>query len=263
MTTISIQSAPHPGVTPKLARIGLNASTQAWVLAGLVFVIGLWPQAMLSDADSYWHIAAGAWMLDHHAVAQTDPFSFTFGGKPWISHEWGAEILMALIYRVAGWPGLMLVTATALGATAAIMARWAARYISGLALWVSVCAGLSLIAPHYLIRPHIWILPLLALWVEALLKARAENRAPPFWQAGLILIWVNMHGSFLIGLALIAPFGLEAVLATEPQTRLKVIRDWGLVGFASLMGALCNAHGIEGLVFPARTDLSRVDLSDT
>ena len=252
MMTIPPQSASNSGLTSKLLWPRLSAVSQAWVLAFLVLALGMWPQAMLSDADSYWHIAAGAWMLDHHTVAHSDPFSFSLGGKPWISHEWGAEVSMALIYRIAGWPGLMLMTAMTLGATALIMARWMARYISGLALWVSVCAGLSLIAPHYLIRPHIWVLPLLALWVEALLRARAENRAPPLWQAVLILIWVNMHGSFFIGMVLIGPFALEAILSADPKARLTVIQDWALFGLASLMAALGNAHGIEGLIFPIK-----------
>ena len=35
-------------------------------------------------------------------VPQTDPFSFTMLGKPWIAFEWGAEVIYATAYNLAG-----------------------------------------------------------------------------------------------------------------------------------------------------------------
>lgn len=32
------------------------------------------PLRALGDPDTYWHIAAGNWMLAHHAVPRHDPF---------------------------------------------------------------------------------------------------------------------------------------------------------------------------------------------
>ena len=45
------------------------------------------------DGDTNWHVAAGRWILAHHLVPATDPFSFTFTGKPWVAHEWVRERL--------------------------------------------------------------------------------------------------------------------------------------------------------------------------
>src|SRR5262245_52564551 len=44
------------------------------------------------DADYWWHIATGNLVLDHHRVPTTDPYSWTYGGKEWIAHEWLAEV---------------------------------------------------------------------------------------------------------------------------------------------------------------------------
>ena len=68
---------------------------------------GFAPQ-IFHDGDSWWHLAAGGWMLDHQAVLKTDIFSFTFFGRAWDAQEWLSEILMALSFRIAGWGGVHL-----------------------------------------------------------------------------------------------------------------------------------------------------------
>src|SRR3569623_2704296 len=88
------------------------------ILIGLLVLAGvMWTPAVLNDSDSWWHVTAGQWILSHHAVPHTDPFSFTFAGKPWIAHEWLSEIIMACAF-VAQWRGLMLLTVAACGVTA-------------------------------------------------------------------------------------------------------------------------------------------------
>jgi hypothetical protein len=39
--------------------------------------------AMLSDPDTYWHLATGRWIVEHAAVPKTDPFSHSMPGAPW------------------------------------------------------------------------------------------------------------------------------------------------------------------------------------
>jgi hypothetical protein len=42
---------------------------------------------LLLDGDTYWHIAAGRWILDKGAVPATDPFSHSMPGAAWTAHE--------------------------------------------------------------------------------------------------------------------------------------------------------------------------------
>ena len=41
----------------------------------------------LVDSDYYWHITAGR-LVAERGVMTTDPFSYTWGGQPWVMHEW-------------------------------------------------------------------------------------------------------------------------------------------------------------------------------
>ncbi|THD42486.1 MAG: hypothetical protein E7774_15495 [Bradyrhizobium sp.] len=223
------------------------------LIVGLaVFALAAFSPAVLNDGDTWTHVATGQWILAHGAVPRIDPFSYTFAGQPWTAHEWLAEVLMAIAFRLAGWSGVALLTGAAAGAAVAIMARRAARDLSGPALLVVAALSALLIAPSLLARPHILALPLVALWGSALLSARERGEAPPIANAALMALWANLHGGFAFGLALIAPFALEALLAAPAEERLKSARDWSLFALASALAATVTPFGVEGLLFPIR-----------
>lgn len=226
--------------------------SQPLIMGLIVFAALLWAPQMFNDGDTFWHLAAGNWIIDHRTIPHTDPFSFSFAGKPWLMHEWMSEVLMAVVFRLSGWSGLAVLTAGAAGLTTWIVARVAARWMDGGPLLLTVLLGLSLIGPHFLVRPHILILPLLAAWCSELVEARADNRRPGWWLIPVMVLWGNMHGSFLFGLCLVVPFALEAWLAAPADGRRTVILQWGGFGLAALVAALITPHGFEGLLFPVK-----------
>ena len=218
----------------------------ALVVYGAVLFV---PQ-VLHDADTFWHIAAGERMLQLRQVLHTDPFSHTMPGAPWQTHEWLSEILMALSFRAGGWNGVVMLGAVAAGAAAALVGAWLSRFLSPLSVIVTVTLGLAALTPSLLVRPHLIALPLMALWVIALMRAREKDRSPPLWLCPLMIVWANLHGSYVFGLALIGPFALEALIAAPRAKWLDVIWRWGLFGVLSLVAALITPHGIEGLIHP-------------
>jgi hypothetical protein len=189
-------------------------------------------------------------MLDHRAVLHRDVFSYTFAGRPWHTHEWLAEVLMALAWRLAGWSGVVLLYAVATGTAVTILGRRLSRDLPPLSLCVVLVLACACIAPSLLARPHLLALPLLAAWSVGLLAARDVGRAPGPALALLMIPWANVHGGYFFGLALIGPFALEALLAAEPAARFAVVRDWGLFGVLSLSASLVTPFGLSGLLFP-------------
>lgn len=217
----------------------------------VAFVAVLSVSKIFDDGDTYWHLATGDWILNHRAIPTTDPFSYTFAGAPWQAHEWLSEVLMALVFRAGGWSGLAILFAAAVGATALIVAAYLRRWLAPGPLMVALGFALACGAPSLLARPHLLALPILAAWVAGLIRAREEGRAPSWGLAPLMLVWANLHGSFILGLALIGPFALEALV--ENRHRLwPTLRDWGLFSLAALALALATPHGLEGLIFPLK-----------
>jgi hypothetical protein len=214
-------------------------------------VVLLAPQ-VLNDGDSYWHVAAGGWMLDHARILRSDVFSYTFYGQPWHTHEWLAEVLMALAFRAAGWSGVILLYGAAVGSAMAILACQLRRTLVGLGLAVMLLLAFACMSWSLLARPHLLALPLLAAWTAGLLRAREAERPPPLALAALLTPWANLHGGYFLGLALVGPFALEALIAAAPGQRLAAVRAWALFGVTSLAASLITPFGVTGLVFPIK-----------
>lgn len=116
----------------------------------LAFAFTALTPKVLGDGDSWWHVRAGEWMLDHRAVPMTDPFSFTFAGMPWHAHEWLSEVFFALAYRLAGWSGVMLLAGLAVGIAIGLLYQWLARHVSTKAAIVAVFLVFACLAPGLL-----------------------------------------------------------------------------------------------------------------
>jgi hypothetical protein len=222
-----------------------------WVIPTLLLALVSFAPPILGDADTFWHIAAGRWMIAHVAVPATDPFSFTHAGQPWMAHEWLSEVVMAAAWFAAGWSGVMLLTGLAVAALALLMGAWLLRWLSPLSALATLVIGLACVAPGMLARPHLLALPVLALWTIRLLTAREAGRAPPLWTALLMVLWANMHSSFVVGAGLAAALALEAVLDVKAWRRRSLI---GWAGFLALTAAatLATPHGVDGLTFPLK-----------
>ena len=216
-------------------------------------------QMIFNDGDVSWHIATGLWILDHSAIPQVDPFSFTWGGKPWVPIEWLSELVFASAYRAASYPGVAaLVTAALIGLHAAVFLN-ANRWVR-MALLPIVAMDLVLI-PMMLARPHVLTWPLLAWWCWLMMRAREQDRAPPIPAALLMSLWANMHGGYVFGLAIAGAFGLEALVASPDKAR--ALRQWLVFGVACAVAVFINGNGVEGVFHPLRfTQLEMLPLID-
>ncbi len=221
----------------------------AFIAAAIAFAATAFAPQVLNDGDTFLHIAAGRKMLADHAILFSDPFSFTFAGAPWDAHEWLAEILMASAYQTGGWSLLLGLFAGAAALTAGLLAFQLGRRLDAQTQAVTTLLALACMTGSLLARPHLLALPLLALWTIGLVRARSDRRPPSLALLPLMTIWVNIHASFLLGLALAAGLALEA-LVDEPQQRLATLRGWGLFGAGALGAALINPHFVGGITFP-------------
>jgi hypothetical protein len=218
-------------------------------LAALVRALAQ-PMALLNDPDTYLHIAAGRWMLAHLDLPVHDPFSHSLAGATWVPHEWLAEVVLALVYSAGGWSGLVLLSAACFAASMALLTRFLLRYHEPFSALIAATLGATLALGHLLVRPHIIALPLLVIWCGKLFEARDAGSAPPAWLLPVMLLWANLHGSFMFGLALMVFLGTEAVLL--PGRRVLEARRWGLFGLLAVIASLTTPNGVAGFVEPFR-----------
>jgi len=207
-------------------------------------------KTIFSDGDVSWHIATGQWILDHRAIPHTDPFSFTWAGKPWVPIEWLAEVIYAAVYRLDGYSGVAALVTAALIALHAIVFSRTVQFARPWAAVGALVAVDIVLIPMMLARPHLLAWPLIALWTWLMLRARERGRAPPLIAALLMIAWANLHGSFVMGLFIAGAFGVEAVVSTEDK--VLAVRRWIVFGVASVIAVFVNANGIHGVIHPLR-----------
>ena len=205
---------------------------------------------ILATQDLYLHITVGRWISEHHLVPDKGIFSGTMADAPWLAHEWLASLGLATLYDHLGWSGVAAAAALLLALAIAIVAHEVARTAGP--IWGLGCAatawGLCLI--HLLARPHMATLPLFALWIAAHIRARRKDSVP-FYLVPIMILWVNLHGGFLIGPAFTLVFAAEAVYAAPSfPAAIRAALRWGAFLAAALAAALVSPHGVAGLLFP-------------
>ena len=121
-SSVAGPSTGAPGPAPPAP-----ATVGAVAFVVVVVCLGAVGTALLNDGDTYWHIATGELVLDTGRVPRTDPFSYTAAGEPWIAKEWLSQVLLAATWRVAGWAGVVALSATAAAAAFGLLAAVLAR----------------------------------------------------------------------------------------------------------------------------------------
>lgn len=204
----------------------------------------------LGDPDVYWHITAGRWMLEHGQVPSSDSFSFTMHGAIWVAQEWAAELLMAGCYLGVGWSGLVLLAAACFGATLAYLMRFLLARMAPLHALVLTSLAACMMLPSQAADPQALVWPLTVVWVGELVACSERNRAPPWWLLAVMLGWANLHGSFILGLALTIALAGDAVITARPALRFETAKSWTLFFLAAVGVALLNPRGYRLFLFP-------------
>jgi hypothetical protein len=243
-------------IAPAAAAAAWSRLLPSWpwlvFVAALLRAVGAGP-ALLHDPDTYMHIAAGQWMLAHHALPVHDPFSHSLAGAPWVPHEWLAELMLASAYGLAGWGGVILLAALAFAGAMALLTRLLLRPGQPFLALILAIPALGLMMPHLLARPHILALPLMVLWCGGLFAARDAGRSPSLWLLPVLMLWANLHGGFMFGVALAAYLGVESVLwPAAGETRTASARRWGLFAAAAIVAGLLTPNGLAGVLQPFR-----------
>ena len=206
---------------------------------------------LLNDADTGWHIRNGQHIVRTLSVPHADYFSYTMSGKPWYAWEWLYDAGMGLLAAWLGLNGIVLFTAVVIGFTFALLFR--SLIAEGGNLLISaLLTMLALLSAsvHMLARPHVvgWLLTL--IWVRLLYRFQAGKSTALWWLPALMLVWVNVHGSFVLGLVLLVLFAAGNLwtyltsrdVGTKLGARTAIAR-LSVAGLASALATFLTPYG--------------------
>jgi len=131
--------------------------------------------ANLSSVDLAYHLRAGGDILDGAGIPRADAWTFTAVGQPWLDQQWGAQVILAAVYRLAGWTGLVLLRAVLVGLLFALVLQVCRVRGADLrrAAWLTL-AAFVVSAVALGLRPQLFGMVLLAL-VLVILAVRRER----------------------------------------------------------------------------------------
>ncbi len=232
----------------------------------VILALGLFTMAArgVTDPDVWWHLRTGQLIVQTRAIFHTDPYSFTRFGQPWVDHEWLCQVLMFSLYRLAGWGGLIMGFSAVIAAAFLVaFFRCPGRpYIAGLITLLGAFAS----APSWGVRPQMLTL-LLTSVLLLILECSYQRPKLLWWTPLLMLLWVNLHAGYALGIALMALFLVGDALdvafglthfdfkdGRPPATRLRTL---ALVILVCIAVVPLNPYGAAMYAYPLETLRSR------
>jgi len=220
------------------------------LLLGLTY--GGLQQRLLGDAGTGWHIRNGQHILSTHTIPHEDSFSYTMPGRPWFAWEWLYDLGAGIIYTRMGLNGVIFLSALLIAGVFAGLFRKAVarnRYplISALVVVLAIFAS----SIHFLARPHLFTWAFTLIFWDILESASERGRwRRLYWLPALMLVWVNIHGGFLVGVALIGLYFLGAVWQTitakafeERAQARTAVRKLEIAGLLTFLATFVNPYG--------------------
>jgi|GEM_PF-972062 len=175
-----------------------------WTATVLVLIFAVAAVLPLTPHDLWFHVRLGQEMVEQRALITTDVFSYTRFGQPYFNNAWFAEIVLYALWTAGGAPLFVLARALLVASFYAIVfwltyrasrsERWSAAFV-----WLAALASF----PHWQLRPQTLVLPIFAGYVWILTRYLEERRASLWALPLLMILWVNLHGSFVFGLMLV------------------------------------------------------------
>lgn len=236
------ESSPRSERVVQAVAVGLLIAAPA-----LLCFRGLASCAM--DPDVGWQIQTGAWILHHHALPHTDPFSRTEAGAHWQAYSWLFDLILLKLYAWFNLDGLVALTAAmAVAITAALY-----RLVSRAQPDFLASALLTAVAVTCILRnftPRSWLFSILffVLQLDILFAFRRTRQARVLlWLPAIYILWASLHIQFVDGLVVLCIAALEPLLARwakwgdEPRTSRPLLITLG----ACVVAPVLNPYGAD------------------
>jgi hypothetical protein len=212
--------------------------SRLWLFLAVALPVLAAVLAPMSSVDLAYQLRAGGEIIDTRAIPSVDTWTFTAAGLPWVDQQWGAQVVLAAVYRLGGWTGLVvlraLLTAVVVGGTLFIARR---RGLDPRVAAVLTLIAFVVAAPAMALRPQLFGMACFAITLLLVMLRRDQSRG--LWLVPVVVVlWANLHGSFILAPVIIGLAWLEDLHDRDPAARRTL-----LVGLVSAIVASLTPFG--------------------
>jgi hypothetical protein len=209
----------------------------------------------LWDPDFWWHINTGRYILEHRALPDEDPFSFTTPEGDTLRKEvllkryWLSQIILYLTYKIGGVSGVIIFRSLILTLTLLLIYRFlkdADPYPSLLSIVLTGSVFIYFTGE----RPQTLVFPLVIVMFIILEDYRKHQSRSILFLPLITLLWSNIHGSVLFAMGIIIIY-LSTTLTTsllKPTTNRKDLYIFVTICISAIITSLLTPVGIKQII---------------
>lgn len=200
----------------------------------------------LIDTDLWLHMKAGQVITETGGFIYNDIFSYTAAGREWLYHEWLFGVVSYHLYSLLGVNGLIIGKAVLL--TLAFIIIYKTMRLRDVNPWLaSFILSIGVLAARFRFteRPHIFKFLFVAAFIYILDLHRLKGRNRLWFLPVIQLLWTNIHGSFILGPAIIGIYLFSEAFTGKRQE----LKGLAAILILTSLTTLINPYGLKLLSF--------------
>ena len=207
----------------------------------------------IDSNDTWWQIKTGQWMVENGEIYSSEVFAFPVEGKLYVAYQWLSQVLFYVINNPSGTHLSYMILLVFFGISLLAFKNLAPNLKLTNTSILVFSAFSILLAFRNEARPHIFGLLFTTALCHFIWKWLDDKETRRFfWFIPIQIIWVNLHGSFLLSPALL--FAFSFFLLTEKfihqkfslssdMVEYKKICQLAAIGVLFLLLSLINPMG--------------------
>lgn len=199
------------------------------------------------DIDLWWNLKTGEHIIKNLTIPRTDIFSYTFENRPWIDHEWLSQVIFYPIFSKFGWLGLNILKALLVSLSFLMLLFLNISKYKKI-IYSTFFIMLAILAFGYrsVLRPEIFSYLLLCIFFYVL-----EREKRLFILPFLQIIWVNLHGYFILGPILVFLYAIGEFFSGNKNKA----KRFAMVFTCVVLACLVNPYFYKGALYPFRISM--------
>lgn len=215
----------------------ISQKALTYLSLSLVFLLFFLP---LIDTDLGWHLRYGEHFLTTGNFLKTNELTYFLKSYTWPNSYTLYQILVTLVYKFSGLFGLSILYSIWAISTFIVFRKITPHVprLSLIAFTIPVVLGSFVFSLGFRSQVFTFTGIVIAIYI---IKRAHENKKLLLLLPPIFALWANLHGGFVLGLAILAFGALEYL----KQKRFNAFALLSISGFFSALATLINPYGVE------------------